>query len=1034
MPFCPVSWRTASRHTASLLAVLTITAVFVPPLMVPLPVYAQDSVEDTTLPRVGVRVGIHDGFQRIVFDWPRRVRYSITQQGAELTIRFEEPASINLTPVLRTPLPYVKFTEQTPGTDHTLVKIVLDDGISGSAFQDAARVVVDLRRDAVETTDEAEAPQPEEASAPETPAETTPAEAPAPAAKNDLPDVSVPQMAASEGKPAAASTEIAAPAAVPEPAPATQSKTDLTDETIGADEAENRVAQDILKGRKRPKYTQPSIEVGAEPLQLLTLDPGVSAGAAIFRRAGFVYVVFDRKFSNPLDKMMKGFVPVKVEGVDVQGDGSVYRFYLPQDLNLRVMRDQTAWSIYALQKEPTAPISLSVAPQPTYALGARLVLNISKPGNTVRFYDPEVGDLLLALPLAQTGQAMRLGSQYADFHFVPAEQGMVLQPRIDGVDIKRMTQGVEITARNGLRLSPEADTGLTSTMAYEGDEETRLFDFKGWYGPPKLNYTAMRQRWETALAEVPVNERDRIRLDMARFNFARNHPQEAQGLLDLLASTVPDVVFRSEYLALRGAVHVLTRDAPAAIKDLSTPELASQPEAQLWLAMAYVRQRDWKKANELFMQSDTVLERYPEPHFTNFSLAAVEAGLGANNNVYAAKVLDRLVQRRPDIERTSEAAMFLRGTFLSQAGHLDRAEELWKRVARSDDPLYRVRAVMVLTDMDVVRGKIKPGEAAERLEKLRYVWRGDDLEIDLLRRLGKFYIESGKVADGLATLKQVLAFLPDNDDAKKLRDEMAFAFRDVFLGSRGEDLSPLDALSLYERFNDLAPAGEEGDAIVRNLAERMVAVDLLDRAAAILSDQVRRRLTGTFKARIGAQAAGIYLLDGKAEAGLKILADSEQPNLPEELVTERNLLKARAFADQGRKNDALAILDNIPGDNADRLRADIAWKSRDWVEAAKVLDRLIGPPPPHADQAMPDKLAPLVTNRAIALAMSNDIPGLDDLRLRYGNAMKKTQQNELFISLVEPESALPHDEKAMRAVSADVELFQEYLENYRRFK
>ncbi len=344
-----------------------------------------------------------------------------------------------------------------------------------------------------------------------------------------------------------------------------------------------------------------------------------------------------------------------------------------------------------------------------------------------------------------------------------------------------------------------------------------------------------------------------------------------------------------------------------------------------------------------------------------------------------------------------------------------------------------MRATLSLTDLDVVRGKIKPAQAAERLERLRFAWRGDDLELDVLRRLGKFYIEAGKVADGLGVLKQVLAFLPDSDAAKKLRDEMAFAFRDVFLGDKGKDLSPLDALSLYERFYELAPVGDEGDAIIRNLAARMVEVDLLDRAAAILSDQVRRRLSSTFKSRVGAQAAGIDLLDGKAQAALDILGDSEVPNTPPELINERTLLKARAFADLGRKADALALIANMKSDNADKLRADIAWKSRDWTEAAKVLERLIGPAPEEGEE-MTERQAAMVINRAIALAMANDVGGLEAMRQVFGGPIKKMPQAELFRSLTEPENGLPKGDEAAKAFSTDVQLFQEYLENYRKIK
>lgn len=952
----------------------------------------QTKAVDKDFPRIAVRVGVHQDFQRIVFDWPSATPFDFKQDGSELEITFRQSAALEVSPVLHKPITFVKNLEQSVGDESTKLKLFLDRGVVAQVFKEGPRVVVDLKMGEVK-------------------------EEPAAATDNKAPAADV-----------------------------AEKKEPLNDEKLNAEEAAEANAEDaraessdttvlkevLTKGRK-VKPVEPQLpDLGDRGAALLSIDPGNTTGAAIFRRAGYVYLAFDNKVALPFDKIVKGFSSVRLEPVDTL-NGTVYRFFLPQEnISLRVARNDTIWSILASRTEATAPINLNINPQPNFALGGRLVISLNKVGTAVRFYDPEVGDLLIAVPLPQMGQAIRSTYSYADLDFVAAEQGIVIKPKIDGIDARRITQGVEIISRNGLRLSPETDTGIEGA-SYEGQDTSRLFDFRSWYGPTKIDYTEMRQRWERTLVEVPKPERDRVRFDLARFNFARNHPHEAHGQLIHLERIVPDISLRSEYLALRGAVSVLIRHSDEALKDFNHPDIRDLPEARLWQAVAYAQMLNWTRAAELFAQADSVLDSYPEPHFTNFSFAAIEAGLAGNNAVYAGRVLDRLVQRRPELERISPTVQYLRGVFLSLAGHLDRAEILWKRAAVGGNPMYRVRSILALTDLDIVRGKIKPAQAAERLERLRFAWRGDDLELDVLRRLGKFYIEAGKVADGLATLKQVLAFLADNDAAKKLRDEMAFTFRDVFLGKRGENLSPLDALSLYERFYELAPIGNEGDAIIRSLAGRMVAVDLLDRAASILADQVRRRLSSTFKSRVGAQAAGIYLLDGKADAALKILGDSIQPALPNELVTERDLLKVKALYDLGQREDAIKLLADLRGDNAERLRADIAWKERRWPDVANALEILIGPALPEGLE-IPQKTAQLLTSRAIALAMANDVQGLEALRQIFGNAMRKTPQNELFRSLTEPESGLPSDDSAMKAVSADVQLFQDFLEGYRTVK
>src|SRR3546814_6011298 len=64
-------------------------------------------------------------------------------------------------------------------------------------------------------------------------------------------------------------------------------------------------------------------------------------------------------------------------------------------------------------------------------------------------------------------------------------------------------------------------------------------------------------------------------------------------------------------------------------------------------------------------------------------------------------------------------------------------------------------------------------------------------------------------------------------------------FAEIYKGPGNPEVPPLRALALYEEFMELTPAGPEGDRIIAGLADRLVEVDLLDRAAKLLEGQVR---------------------------------------------------------------------------------------------------------------------------------------------------------------------------------------------------
>jgi hypothetical protein len=80
---------------------------------------------------VRVRVGVHDDFQRVVFDWPYPVAYTEKQQGRELRLHFAARADMDLSRLTPAYIPYVTRAEQVREGDTTVVSLTLQPGIAG---------------------------------------------------------------------------------------------------------------------------------------------------------------------------------------------------------------------------------------------------------------------------------------------------------------------------------------------------------------------------------------------------------------------------------------------------------------------------------------------------------------------------------------------------------------------------------------------------------------------------------------------------------------------------------------------------------------------------------------------------------------------------------------------------------------------------------------------------------------------------------------------------------------------------------------
>jgi len=84
-------------------------------------------------------------------------------------------------------------------------------------------------------------------------------------------------------------------------------------------------------------------------------------------------------------------------------------------------------------------------------------------------------------------------------------------------------------------------------------------------------------------------------------------------------------------------------------------------------------------------------------------------------------------------------------------------------------------------------------------------------------------------------------------------------------------MPPLEALSLFYEFRDLVPLGRGGRPDDPYLADRLVKIDLLDRAAMLLDHQIRNRLQGEERSRVGARLAQVYLMNHLPDKALETL-------------------------------------------------------------------------------------------------------------------------------------------------------------------
>jgi hypothetical protein len=743
----------------------------------------------------------------------------------------------------------------------------------------------------------------------------------------------------------------------------------------------------------------------------------VPSAAAVFRRGDHLWVAFDGAGALDFSDVREHGGPV-VDSPEIvrSPSGTVLRFHLADGVEPALRRGESEW-IVDLTPNPAradTPLQPSLDGKP-----ARLRFAVARPAQPIMVSDPEIGDALVIVPLPSDGQGVAAARMLVDLDVLATVQGLAFQPKSDAIRITAAADRVEATSGDGLLASAAPGTRIFHPR------RERTFDLTAWARGGDL--LENRHELQHAIVVAAAKERTWPRIDLARFFLANAYGAEARGVIDAVARDDPAAMADPSLRALRGMALLLAGNTEEAANDLATPLIDGDRDLELWRGALLFKKNDLAGAATAFTNGMNVLASYPQPLRSRLALQAAEARLSSGQD--DGGFLALAMQDAPSAAETM-AATYLEGRALERNGDKAGALQKWDEVIAGADRESRVRATMARAELLLALGKIDRATAIDTLDRLRFAWRGDDFEFKLLHRIGELKIEDGDYRGGFAILKQAVASRTGRPEGASTMAELKAAFAQLFLGPAAARVPPLKALALYEDYRDLAPEGTDGDAITRKLADRLAAVDLLDRAAALLDNQARTRLAGAEKARVMTRVALLRLLDRKPGAALEALDLDVGKDLPPELKTQRRELRARAALELDHPSDALAALDGDETRQADKLRAEIAFHAEQWGEAAKVFQRLVGDPP--AGAPLDDEAARLVLNWGAALTLAQDHDGVAALREKYEAAMDKTQFRDGFRVVLGADTAGAADLHQLTRRLAQVSDLQTFMASYKK--
>lgn len=416
--------------------------------------------------------------------------------------------------------------------------------------------------------------------------------------------------------------------------------------------------------------------------------------------------------------------------------------------------------------------------------------------------------------------------------------------------------------------------------------------------------------------------------------------------------------------------------------------------AACWRGMANAARGAYEAASD-DLSGNARACRLPDWAVYGFSSARVETALALNQTKIAESALGAARRAaKTDAERAENA--WLEAALLAARGDTNAARARFEQLAAGPAEPAASRAALALLADDIQTGAVDVADARDRLRTLALRWHGGAFEREALSLMLKVENKAGDFRAVFETGRRLLDSDPEADKSDAARAMLAAALPKLFDKDAG--VSPMTAAEMFYRNIDLAPPGRDGDVLIRDVADKLIALDLLAPASELLEHQVSNRLRGAERSEVAAKLARVYLEDRRPSEALRVLRATRFARLPDDVNEDRRQLEAKALEGAGDADAALALLEGDQTPEARSIVGAIRWDRKEWNAAAVCFTDALKPAL-EKDAPFGDRERDWALRAAAAYTLAGETDALADLRGAIEDKLGAAPAREIFDAL-----------------------------------
>lgn len=601
-------------------------------------------------------------------------------------------------------------------------------------------------------------------------------------------------------------------------------------------------------------------------------------------------------------------------------------------------------------------------------------------GPLCQWTDPTTGIVFHIIPLMEPGFTER--HQKGPLHFYQTQQGIVIQAH---VRLEENDMGLKI---HGLKLSFDKNT--SKRVIGQPDNLIYFKDFKGTPKEMKEAHAKLQRHLFNKTFKQDAY------FDLVKFYLSIYCFPEALGLLKTMASYQKgeDPLFE----AYRGVAALLNHRYDKANQIFDKDYFHHDPEIQLWRGVMLLMQHDHKAGLTIIRSALPLIKSYPLAfrHTIGFMAAKASFYCQEEGDIFLHFVDQKALS-------PSDKDMFsLLTVVFDKKNDKERRLELLTQLSLSHGQVAVEAMLMILKQhKTITQSDLKT------LDDLRFKWRGDETELNVLKTYCQTLLTLKHYAKALIIYRQINEYFSHYPGHEARLKEAQDTFYSVFMD---QSMAPLEKITLYHQVIELKPEDERGKKMILSLADAYDALDLIHEAIQVLENSM-----SSFKDDLYVKASmklgQLYYLIQKNDEALGRMDDVLKNPISSDIQRDALMMKARIWVDKGDIPKGLSLLTDDHFDVLS-LKGQILWQNKMWSDAYDTFKKLMN----HG--ACPPLDRPrFAILQAIALNETGKMT--EDLKQELEVIVKNTPFESTLILMTAPDiKGKTHYQEALNELSA----------------